>query len=159
MRKDPQTMPETAASSRQTAERFLRAAISPDPGDMADCYAPSVVIEMPFAVAPLFPDRIETTREELRARYQAGRAKRRYKGLSNVVIHETTDPDVVIVEYELHGEFTGTAEPFSMRFLMILTIRDGQIVHSTDYSNPVAGAQLLGRVPELVAALSAGQPA
>jgi uncharacterized protein len=151
-------MPTTAASSRETAERFLRAAISPDPGDMADCYAPSVVIEMPFAVAPLFPDRIETTREELRTRYQAGRAKRRYQGLSNVVIHETTDPGVVIVEYELHGEFTETADPFSIRFLMILTIRDGQIVHSTDYSNPIAGAQLLGRLPELVAALSAGQP-
>jgi uncharacterized protein len=113
---------------------------------------------MPFAVAPLYPDRIETTREELRARYQAGRAKRRYKDLSNVVVHETTDPDVVIIEYELHGEFTETAEPFSVRFLMILTIRDGQIVHSRDYSNPIAGARLIGKVPELVAALSAGQP-
>jgi uncharacterized protein len=75
-----------------------------------------------------------------------------------VVIHETADPDVVIVEYQLHGEFTETAEPFSVRFLMILTIRDGQIVHSRDYSNPIAGAQLLGKVPELVAALSADQP-
>jgi uncharacterized protein len=151
-------MPATAASPRQTAERLLRAAVSADPGDMADCYAPSVVIEMPFAVASLYPDRIETTREELRARYQAGRAKRRYKGLSNVVIYETTDPEVVIVEYELHGEFAETAEPFSMRFLMILTVRDGEIVRSRDYSNPIAGAQLLGKVPELVAALSAGQP-
>jgi uncharacterized protein len=151
-------MPATAASSRQTAERLLRGAIGPDPGDMADCYAPSVVIEMPFAVASLYPERIETTREELRARYQAGRAKRRYKSLSNVAIYETTDPDVVILEYDLHGEFTETAEPFSMRFLMILTMRDGQIVHSTDYSNPIAGAQFLGKLPELVAALSAGQP-
>ena len=151
-------MPAAAASSRQTAERLLHAAISADPGDMADCYAPSVVIEMPFAVASLYPDRIETTREELRARYQAGRAKRRYNALSNVVIYETTDPGVVIVEYELHGEFTETAEPFSVRFLMILTIRDGQIVHSRDYSSPIAGAQLIGKVPELVAALNAGQP-
>jgi uncharacterized protein len=151
-------MPATAASPRQTVERLLHAAISADPGDMADCYAPRVVIEMPFAVTALYPDRIETTREELRARYRAGRAKRRYQGLSNVVIHETTDPDVVIAEYELHGEFTETAEPFSVRFLMILTIRDGQIVHSRDYSNPIAGAQLIGKVPELVAALSAAQP-
>jgi uncharacterized protein len=152
-------MPATAPSSRETAERFLRAAISPDPGEMADCYAPTVVIEMPFGVAPLYPERIETTREELRDRYQAGRAQRRYNSLSNVAIYETTDPDVVILEYELHGEFTETAKPFSMRFLMILTMRDGQIVHSRDYSNPIAGAQLLGRLPDLVAALSAGQPA
>jgi uncharacterized protein len=146
------------ASSRQTAERLLQAAISADPGDMADCYAPSVVIEMPFAVAPLIPARVETTREELRARLRAGRAARRYTHLSHVVIHETADPGVVIIEYELHGEYTATAEPFSVRFLMVLTIREGQIVHSTDYSNPIAGAQLLGRLPELLAALSAAQP-
>jgi uncharacterized protein len=141
---------------RETAERFLRAAIGADPGDMADCYAPSVVIEMPFAVAPLMPARVETTREELRARFRAGTASRRYKRLGEVVIHETADPEVVIVEYELHGEFTGTAEPFSLRFLMILTVRDGQIVHSRDYGNPIAGARVIGRLPELIAALSAG---
>jgi uncharacterized protein len=148
-------MPAATASPRETAERFLRAAVSPDPGDMADCYAPSVVIEMPFAIAPLIPDRVETTREELRARLRAGAASRRYKRLGGVVIHETTDPQVVIMEYELHGEFTETAEPFSLRFLMVLTVRDGQIVHSRDYSNPIAGARVIGRLPELIAALSA----
>jgi uncharacterized protein len=148
-------MPATTASPRETAERFLSAAIGADPGDMADCYAPSVVIEMPFAVAPLIPARVETTREELRARFRAGTASRRYKSLGDVVIHETTDPGVVIIEYELHGEFTQTAE-FSLRFLMVLTIRDGQIVHSRDYSNPIAGAQVIGRLPELIAALSEG---
>jgi uncharacterized protein len=41
---------------------------------------------------------------------------------------------------------------------MIMTIRDGQIVRTRDYVNPVAGARLLGKVPELVAALTAGSP-
>jgi hypothetical protein len=81
-------MPATTASPRETAERFLSAAIGADPGDMADCYAPSVVIEMPFAVAPLIPARVETTREELRERFRAGTASRRYKSLGDVVIHE-----------------------------------------------------------------------
>ncbi|HXC80781.1 MAG TPA: nuclear transport factor 2 family protein [Trebonia sp.] len=147
-------MPATTASPRETAERFLSAAIGADPGAMADCYAPSVVIEMPFAVAPLIPARVETTREELRERFRAGTATRRYKSLGEVVIHETADPGVVIIEYELRGEFTQTAESFSLRFLMVLTIRDGQIVHSRDYSNPIAGAQVIGRLPELIAALS-----
>jgi ketosteroid isomerase-like protein len=148
----------TTASPLQLAERLLRATISADPGDIADCYAPSVVIEMPFAVAPLYPARIQATREELRARFKAGAASRRYKRLSNAVIYETTEPGVVIAEYELHGEFTKTAEPFSQRFLMVMTVRDGQIVHSRDYTNPVTGAQLLGKLPELLAALSADQP-
>jgi uncharacterized protein len=148
-------MPATTASPRETAERFLRAAVGADPGDMADCYAPSVVIELPFAVAPLIPARVETTREELRTRFRAGAASRRYQSVSEVVIHETADSDVVIIEYELHGEFTETAEPFALRFLMVLTVKEGQIVHSRDYSDPIAGAQVIGRLPELIAALSA----
>jgi hypothetical protein len=43
-------------SPRQTVERFLEAAVSPTPGDMADCYAERFVIEMPFA-AGLAPER------------------------------------------------------------------------------------------------------
>ena len=42
-------MPAATATPRETAERFLRATIGADPGDMADCYAPNFVIEMPFA--------------------------------------------------------------------------------------------------------------
>ncbi len=69
----------TSASPHHIAEQLLRAIISADPGDIADCYAPGVVIEMPFAVAPLYPARIQATREELRARFRAGAASRRYK--------------------------------------------------------------------------------
>ena len=150
-------MPATT-SARQVAERLLQATIGPDPGKIADCYAPAVVIEMPFAVASLYPDRIETTREELRTRFRSGAAVRRYRRLCDVTIHETADPEVVIAEYELHGELTATGEPFSQRFVMVMTVRDGQIVYSRDYTNPVTAAKLLGRLPELVAALGDGQP-
>jgi ketosteroid isomerase-like protein len=147
-------MPPATRSPRQTVEQLLEAAVSPAPGDMADYYAPEVVIEMPFALDALYPPRIATTREELRARFQAGTAVRRYKALRNVTIHETTDPEVIIAEYELHGEMTGTSEPFSARYAMVITIRDGYIVRSRDYADPIAGARLLGRLPELVSALS-----
>jgi hypothetical protein len=147
-----------AISPRRTAEQFLRATLSPDPGDMADFYAPEIVIEMPFAPAGLYPTRIETTREELRARFRAGAAARRYRDLRDVVIHETADPGVVIVEYGLDGEMTESAEPFSLRFVMVMTIRDGQIVHTRDYADPIAGARALGRIPQLLAALTGDQP-
>ena len=144
-------------SPRDTVERFLRATISERPEDMADCYAENVVIEMPFAQAALYPARIETGREELRTRFGAGRAVRRYERLDNVVIHETTDPEVIITEYDLHGRFTETGRPFAQSYLMVMTIRDGRIVHTRDYTDPIGGAKLLGRVPELLAALSADQ--
>ena len=36
-----------------------------------------------------------------------------------------------------------------------MTIRDGRIVHSRDYTDPIEGARLLGRLPDLLAALGA----
>jgi ketosteroid isomerase-like protein len=62
---------------------------------------------------------------------------------------------VVIAEYQLHGELTQAGEPFSQRFAMVMTVRDGQIVHSRDYTNPITGARLLGKLPELLATLGA----
>ena len=141
------------STPRQVVERLLRAAASPHPGDMADCYADRVVIEMPFS-AGLYPSRIETTRDDLRARFEAGAAVRRYERLANVAIHETADPEVIIAEYEMHGRMVADGQPFAMTFVMVITVRDGQIVHSRDYSDPVAGARITGRVPDLVAALS-----
>jgi hypothetical protein len=41
------------ANPRETVARFLAAVVSPTPGDMADCYADRVIIEMPFAAAPV----------------------------------------------------------------------------------------------------------
>jgi ketosteroid isomerase-like protein len=145
-------MPEI--SPRQVVESFLGAAASGHPEDMADCYAADVVIEMPFSSASLYPARIETTREELRARFKAGTAVRTYERLANVVIHETTDPEVIITEYDLHGRLVETGEPFVLSFLMVITVRDGQIVHTRDYTDPIQGARVLGRLPELVAALT-----
>ena len=89
-------------------------------------------------------------------------AKRAEKGSPVAVISPrssysvmmTADPEVIITEYQLHGEMTATGEPFSVRFAMVITVRDGHIVHSRDYSDPIAGARLLGRLPELVSALS-----
>ena len=142
-----------AISPRQVVDRFLRAAASGHPETMADHYAADVVIEMPFSPTALYPARIATTREELRARFKAGTVVRTYERLDNVMIHETTDPEVIITEYDLHGRLVETGEPFVLSYLMVMTVRDGLIVHTRDYTDPIQGAKVLGRLPELLAAL------
>lgn len=141
------------SSPGETVDRFLKAALSPTPGDMADCYADQVVIEMPFA-SGLAPERHEATREELRQRFAAGTATRRYTGLHDVHIHETATPGVVVLEFSLDGTRVSDGETFTMAFVLVLTFRDGLIAHSRDYTNPVAAARALDRVPELAAMLT-----
>jgi uncharacterized protein len=48
---------------------------------------------------------------------------------------------------------TATGEPFSARYAMVITVRDGHVVRSRDYADPITGARLLGRLPELISAL------
>ncbi|MGW3343123.1 nuclear transport factor 2 family protein [Nonomuraea rubra] len=56
--------------------------------------------------------------------------------LENVVLHETTDPEVVIAEYDLHGHVLSSGQPFASTYVMVMRIRDGLIVHSRDYADP-----------------------
>src|SRR6202035_5415936 len=99
----------STSTPRQTVERFLKAVVSPAPGDLADCYADQIVIEMAFA-SGLAPERTETTREE--------------------PIHETAEPDILVLEYRLDGTRISDGEQFTMGFVMVLTFRDGLIAHS-----------------------------
>jgi uncharacterized protein len=145
---------EGTATPRQTVERFLAAVVSSSPGDIADCYAERVVIEMPFA-SGIAPERTETTREELRARFAAGATARRYTALRDVRVHETADPDVIVLEYRIDGTRLADGGQFTMGFAMVLTFRGGLIAHSRDYTDPIAGARALGRLPELAATLTA----
>jgi uncharacterized protein len=139
-------------TAREVVDALLHAIVHA-PDQIADLYAPEVVIELPFG-PPLIPARRETTREDLRAQLEAGRAERVYTSVENVSIHETTDPGVILAEYEVHGRMLADDRPFALPFLMIITVKDGLIVSSRDYNNPVVSAQVLGRVPELVAALT-----
>lgn len=50
---------------------------------------------------------------------------------TNVVVHETTDPEVVIAEYDYDGR--SGARTFRSANVQVLRIRDGLIVHSRDY--------------------------
>jgi ketosteroid isomerase-like protein len=109
-----------------------------------------VVIERPYAPAAL--RRTEGV-EVLRQGLAQAAGLYELEKVDNVVLHETTDPEVIIVEYDLHGRMVSGDRPFTLSFVMVMTIRDGRIVHTRDYSDPIAGAQALGRLPELLASL------
>lgn len=140
-------------TAREVAERFLAAALDPSGAALADLYGDTVVIEMPFA-PPGFPRRTETTNGELRARFGGGAAARVYDKIDAVTIHETANPEVVIVEYDVHGHRTADGEPFVLSYLNIMTIRHGKIVHSKDHTDPINAARALGMLPRLIEALS-----
>jgi len=139
------------SAATDVAEKFLELSVR-DLAALAELYAEDVVIEMPFA-APLFPTRRTTTREELRAQF-ARPSGRTYTRVDNVRILESSDPDVAIIEYDLHGNVNETGRDFTLSYIQIITVKGGLITHSRDYNSIVQAAQAFGMEEQLRGALS-----
>jgi len=115
-------------------------------GNLGDYYADDAVHEWPFPF-PGAPQRM-SGRAEIQAwsaRMRDGGARRfRFERFDNVVVHDTTDPEVIVAEYDIHGTVAATGHPFVFSYVLVLRVRDGKIVHLRDYLNPLAMTRAAG---------------
>ncbi|WP_457329033.1 nuclear transport factor 2 family protein [Rhizobacter sp. P5_C2] len=96
------------------------------------------------------------TRDELREHFRPNDASPRLnRKATNIVIHETKDPEVIIAEFEYQGTVEGADEPFSIPGIFVIRVRDGQIVSSRDYLDHLTSARVRGQLDWLVAAMKA----
>jgi uncharacterized protein len=56
----------------------------------------------------------------------------------DLLIHQTTDPRTIVVEMRGVGRLVETGSPFDMRYIAVVTVRDGRITSYRDYWNPLA---------------------
>ncbi|WP_007513992.1 nuclear transport factor 2 family protein [Pseudofrankia saprophytica] len=138
---------------REAFARFQEALLGNAPERADELYAEDVIIELPFA-RPGMPSRFEG-RAVFGAFAAAGRASLpvRFEGFRNVVIHDTADPQVIIVEYDLAGTITTINRQASASFVLVLRVRDGRIVHLREYQNVLGMAVALGQLPALLASI------
>jgi ketosteroid isomerase-like protein len=111
-------------------------------------YADNTVVTHPLQLPR--PTRLEG-RDALRAHFAEAAQLPITLQPRNVVVHETVDPEVVIVEYDYLGRVTTTGHAFQIGNVLVMRIRDGQIVASRDYANHAAFAAALGQLPALLA--------
>jgi uncharacterized protein len=125
-----------------------------NPDGLPELYAEQIDVVHPFDPLRGAPLR---SREELRERMEqlAAAGPRPRRRVGNVTIHETTDPEVIVAEFEYQGTSPGTGEPYALPAIFVLRVRNGEIVSSRDYHDHLASARVAGRLGELFAALSA----
>jgi len=125
---------------RDVFEHMRRQWLSPDPGFHADLLAEDVVVEMPFT-PPGQPSRIRG-REAFLAFAEPRRAALplRFEAVDVVAVHDTADPEVIVVEYTMTGVLG--EHRASAPFIGVLRARDGLITHWREYQNPLALALL-----------------
>ncbi|RTE10801.1 nuclear transport factor 2 family protein [Paenibacillus whitsoniae] len=132
---------------REVVERFIQATAQNAWDELADLYAADVIIEIPFA--PPGVPKLTEGGNKLRERFKSIAGLRRFDGAELLAMHETQDPEVVVVEWKAHGQVTATARHFTFSYIMVVRVRDGRIVSSRDYSNPIDGAMAFDRLSQL----------
>ena len=109
--------------------------LNPGAETFVQMFAEDGVMEFPYALPS--PRRLEG-REALAAHLAYLARLVELLSVSDVVKHETTDPEVFIVEFASSGRAVATGEPFEQRYISVIRVRDGHIVHYKDYWNPLA---------------------
>ncbi|MEV0006377.1 nuclear transport factor 2 family protein [Micromonospora sp. NPDC050980] len=125
------------ASSREVVERVLRAGREQDVEAFVALMAPQGCIEWPFRPAGV-PGRAQGHAQIRRHLTEAANALVTIDEHRDLVLHETTDPEVVVVEYEARGSVVATNAPFEQTVIAVFRVRDGRIVSYRDYINPLA---------------------
>jgi ketosteroid isomerase-like protein len=106
-----------------------------DAEGQASLFADDAVWEFPLAPEGI-PKRIQG-KDQIFAVSKAGMERSKQDGLritgyKDVVIHETTDPEVIIAEFTLEGE-TNAHQAFKTPYIQVERVRDGKIVSLKDY--------------------------
>lgn len=136
----------TATSRQRTAptelfRRYQQAALDQSHDAIADLLAEDAVLEFPFT-RPGLPSRLEGRNAIMDWVAQAW-GLLRYDSYDTVTIHETNDPETIIVEQSAAGR-SATTGAFRLPNIVVLTVSDGKIGQIRDYVNVPAALDAIG---------------
>jgi ketosteroid isomerase-like protein len=131
-------MPRTA---RDVFARFQRNVLAGEAGLDEEICAEDVVVETPFTRG-----RVEG-RENVLAMVRQGRAALPvvFEEFRDVVVHETADPEVIVVEYEMVASVPASGTRAAAPFVVVLRVRDGRVARWREYQDAAAIQSALTR--------------
>ena len=133
------------ASPREVFERLVHGVADGRWDELPDLYAEDAVVVHPFepSGAPPLVGR-DALREHFRPPGDGTELPFRFQP-RNIVVHQTTDPEVIVAEFEYHGTVVATGAPLTLPAVFILRVRDGRIVSSRDYVDHAAFERAAGQ--------------
>jgi len=119
------------STPRAVFERLLQGISDGAWSEIADLYAEDAVVDIPFATPPVHIE----GRAEIHRHFLRGADLPLTLTARNVVVHETTDPEVVIAEFDYEIQGVRAARSANVQ---VLRVRDGKIVATRDYHDHAA---------------------
>ncbi|MDG4837892.1 nuclear transport factor 2 family protein [Micromonospora sp. WMMD967] len=122
--------------------RGMELLLAKDMAGFIALFAEDAVLELPFA-PPGQPRRV-VGRTELHDYLIDYPALLDVREIRDRTVHETRDPEVIVVEFVASGHVVATGRPYELQYIAVLTIRDGRLLRYRDYWDPIAAQELLG---------------
>ena len=119
--------------------RVLGNRLSPGAETFPDMFAVDGVLEYPFAPPGL--NTPITGRDAIIANFRRLARLLQVDEVADVVEIEVKDPNMVVLEFSGRGKGVVTNEPYEQRYISVIQMRNGAIVHYKDYWNPIAFIQ------------------
>jgi ketosteroid isomerase-like protein len=116
-----------------------------EPGHFFDILAEDITVDYVVTV-PGYPRRVE-------GRAAVAELYRPYGDMIildrcfDLAVHHDAAKGVVVLEYASEGHVVSTGRPNSNRYISVLTLRGGEVVHWRDYLDPVAVFDAIGWPP------------
>ena len=108
-----------------------------------DTIADRAVFEFRY-MSPGYPQSLDS-RAALMALYAGYGKNILLHGADALVVHQSQDARVVILEYEVHGKAIRTGASYNNRFVSVVTIEDRKIVRWRDYMDSLAAMTALSQ--------------
>ncbi len=127
---------ESGTTAREVWESAVACIKVYDVDRYVEHFSPSAVLEFPFASATALPRRVmgrDAIRDLLGTFARAAKAAgRKTSGFDHLVVHETNDPEVIVVEFDLHGSDASGAT-YELSYVHVVRVQEGLITSMRDY--------------------------
>lgn len=118
--------------------RAFAAIAEGDADTMMENYTDDIVFEFPFSDPPARIEGRDVIREYLRGAFGGVRFS-----LEITDVHDTVDPDRVVIEMVSSGTILANGSPYANSYISVYWFRDGAISHVREYLNPTLYAKAL----------------
>jgi uncharacterized protein len=121
-------------SPRQVFDRVIQRMLAIDMAGFGDLFSEDAVLEMPYMPATA-PHRL-TGREAIKGFLVMGEQKTpiKLKEIRDIEIHETTDPELIIAEFDGLGVVDTTGGTYHTKYVEVVRVRKGEIVFYRHYA-------------------------
>lgn len=134
------TTPTTPTTPTDVFTRALEHLRAHDMDAFTALFAPDAEMEFPFAPTGR-PQRLRG-RDQVAAYLQDYPDLLDIRRIHDVTLHQALEPTTLVAEFSASGTVVATRQPYTARYIAVLTVVDGLITRYRDYWNPVAFADI-----------------